>query len=94
MTTPQSSSTTSRPLKFGDHVECLGASPDNPRKFGYFVRAWNRDGGINPGMTVEVTDGNGEFWSGPHSNYRAPAIPAGGDADLLKRRSRDAVQSE
>lgn len=50
-------------MKFGDPIENVWASPDNPTKYGFFVRTIKRLGRVmNAGMWVEMTDGNGEFW--------------------------------
>lgn len=48
--------------RFGDVVENDYASPDNPTRRGYFVREFKRTGKLNPGLTWEVTDGDGKFW--------------------------------
>lgn len=49
--------------KFGDAVENGWASEANPTRVGYFVREFRRPRGqMNPGLTWEITDGNGKFW--------------------------------
>lgn len=44
-------------FKFGDPVENIFASIDNPYKYGYFVRHVHRTGHY-----IEVTDKEGVFW--------------------------------
>lgn len=50
-------------LVFGDLVENGAASIDNPQRYGYFVRRGYRDGKLNPGPFVEMTDARGKFWT-------------------------------
>ena len=52
-------------FRFGDIVESIHASDDNPRKRGIVVRTDHRKGKLNPGRYVVLTDGNGEFWECP-----------------------------
>jgi len=47
---------------FGDRIENDAASPDNPTRFGFFIRRKVRSGVVNPGAYVELTDGRGGFW--------------------------------
>lgn len=46
-------------------VENVYASDDNPHKRGIYVRTIRRNGRMNPGIHLELTDGNGEFWTVP-----------------------------
>lgn len=48
---------------FGDVVENGWASEDNPTRKGFFVRAFTRTGRMNSGLTWEITDGKGKFWT-------------------------------
>lgn len=48
--------------RFGDDVINDAASDDNPQKKGQFVRFVRRTGRMNPGLSWEITDGNGKFW--------------------------------
>lgn len=50
-------------VTFGDVVVNGWASEDNPTRTGYFVRSFTRTGKMNPGLTWEVTDGKGKFWT-------------------------------
>ncbi|MFP5513276.1 MAG: hypothetical protein ACLGJC_09370, partial [Alphaproteobacteria bacterium] len=69
--------TTNHKYKFGDRIEMIAASHDNPHKFGFFIRRIHRSGRMNPGAFFEVTDGNGEVWFTPPDNVRAaPASPS------------------
>ena len=49
-------------MKFGDRVMNTCASPENPHKYGYFVRRGYTSGLVNRGPYIEVTDGKGDFW--------------------------------
>lgn len=63
--------------KFGDLIENGYASEDNPTRRGYFVRAFRRTGKLNAGLTWEVTDRKGKFWTLPvHGNDRLIVTPA------------------
>lgn len=74
-------------FKFGDRVECIHASEDNPQKRGFFVREGRHPrGAMNAGPYVEITDGEGVFWtSSPeyvcHDNWQ-PLAGAPTDEDL------------
>ena len=46
-------------------IENAYASDDNPHKRGIYVRTIRRRGKLNPGIHLELTDGNGEFWNIP-----------------------------
>ena len=48
---------------FGDVVENGWASEDNPTRRGFFVRAFKVAGRMDPGLTWEITDGKGKFWT-------------------------------
>lgn len=66
--------------KFGDLVENGWASEGNPTRIGYFVREFTRPRKqMNPGLTWEITDGNGKFWelkpTGEHKITVTPASP-------------------
>jgi hypothetical protein len=52
-----------RKFKFGDLLENGWASDENPTKRGYFVRYFVRNSRMNGGPVVEMTDGNGSFWT-------------------------------
>ena len=63
--------------RFGDAVENGYASEDNPIRHGIFVREFKRIGRMNPGLTWELTDGNGKFWTvQPRHNDRLTVTPA------------------
>ena len=49
---------------FGDKIENGAASYDNPTRFGFFIRRRVRNGKMNSGAYVEMTDGRGNFWEG------------------------------
>ena len=50
-------------MRFGETIiENIYASDDNPLKRGVYVRTIRRTGRMNPGVYIEVTDRNGEFW--------------------------------
>lgn len=57
---------------FGQRINCVHASDDNPNKFGYFVRAFRRVGKMNPGLYWQCTDGKGYLWE-IESKYAAIA---------------------
>lgn len=60
--------------QFGDRVEVIAASEDNPTKYGYFVRRGYNSGRTNRGPFIELTDKNGKFWKTFPDNARhAPA---------------------
>lgn len=61
--------------KFGDIVINPFASDNNPHKIGFVVRIFNRQGRVNPGWAIELTDMNGDFWT------------CGKDAELIKVRN-------
>jgi len=66
--------------KFGDLVENGWASEENPTRVGYFVREFTPPRRqMNPGLTWEITDGNGKFWelkpTGDHQITVTPASP-------------------
>lgn len=66
--------------KFGDLVENGWASEANPTRVGFFVREFTRPRKqMNPGLTWEITDGNGKFWelkpTGDHQITVTPASP-------------------
>lgn len=64
--------------KFGDRVENGWASESNPTRVGYFVREFTRSGRLNPGLTWEITDGNGKFWElKPTGDHKITVTPAG-----------------
>lgn len=49
--------------RFGEPVENLMASTQNPLRIGLFVEVIKRPrGGANPGRWWRLTDGHGEFW--------------------------------
>lgn len=48
--------------KFGDLIENSAATGSNPTRYGFFVRRAVRNGRMNPGAYVELTDGAGSFW--------------------------------
>jgi hypothetical protein len=48
--------------KFGATVTNHYASPENPHRTGYFVRAGRNTGRMNSGPWWEITDGRGGFW--------------------------------
>jgi hypothetical protein len=50
-------------FNFGEFVVNPDASPDNPTRYGFFVRTINNDGRLNPGTSYEITDGKGKFWT-------------------------------
>jgi len=53
-------------LRFGETViENPWASDDNPQKRGVYVRTHHKRGRLNPGIWVELTDGEGHFWQIP-----------------------------
>jgi len=53
-------------LRFGETIiEGIYSSSDNPHNRGVYVRTIRRTGRINPGVWIEVTDRNGEFWQWP-----------------------------
>lgn len=67
--------TTAR-YKFGDRVEMIAASHDNPEKFGFFIRQGRSTARMNGGPYVEMTDGKGKVWRCPPDNVRpAPTTP-------------------
>ena len=51
--------------RFGDWMQGVYASEDNPHKYGIYVRTIYRRGGMNPGKHYQLTDGNGSFWEYP-----------------------------
>lgn len=53
---------------FGDKVQNIYASNDNPHKNGIFVKQFRRTGKSNPGIISEVTDGRGKFWEAETCN--------------------------
>lgn len=57
-------------LKFGDPVENIAASADNPVKRGFFVRRGYNTGRMNAGAWIEYTDGKGQFAKTPPDNIR------------------------
>jgi hypothetical protein len=62
----------SEKLKFGEPVENVSASDDNPMKSGFFVRYVPRFGGA----MAEYTNGMGDFSTTPPDNLqRVPAVP-------------------
>lgn len=52
-----------RKPKFGDLMRGLWASPTNPQRDGFFVKAIRTAGRVNPGLHYELTDGAGKFWA-------------------------------
>lgn len=67
--------------KFGDRIEGVYASRDNPLKFGTFVcLVKRRHGAMNPGTYYRVTNERGDFWEYPaescinHGSQREAAV--------------------
>ena len=52
-------------FKFGDVVENGWASEDNPTRTGVFVRKGSREGTMNAGPYIRLTDMKGKFWESP-----------------------------
>ena len=51
---------------FGDWFAGIYASPENPTKYGMYVRTVRvPHGRMNPGIFYELTDGHGKFWQYP-----------------------------
>lgn len=58
---------------FGDPIELIAASEDNPIKHSFFVRSGYRTGRVNTGKYIEFTDGKGYFGTTPPDNVRPRA---------------------
>jgi hypothetical protein len=63
-------------LSFGDHVESIAASNDNPHKRGIFVELVYREGKLNHGEWCRITDGNGRFWETTPDNLKKIEVPS------------------
>lgn len=49
-------------FKFGDKVQNMCASDDNPQRTGLFVKSYTMKGVRNPGKYATMTNGSGKFW--------------------------------